>query len=127
MPPGDNFDQRLLRLEVRRFVSQCHAQEPLIVRSDTLRDVARWANIFVPYQVAEEYEVRDALERIQDLAETRSKEIILGQIEDCLKAEPEVRASRIRQMTDDWTNLSGPLRHLRVWAQKMLEAKERQG
>lgn len=126
MPPDDNFDQRLLRIESRRFVSQCQTHEPLIMRADTLRDVVRWSDIFVPYEVAEDYEVREALERIEDLAEIRAKEIIMGQIDDCLEAEPEARKAIKGSMADDWANLTGSLRHLRAWAQKMLEAKERQ-
>lgn len=126
MPLNDIFDKRLRQLEVRRFVTQCQTQEPLIRRADTLRDVIRWANISAPYQVTEDYAARDALERIQDIAETRVKEIILGMIGDVLKSEPDIRPGRINQMNDDLTALTGSFRHLRAWGQKTLEIKQQQ-
>ncbi|MDP2751059.1 MAG: hypothetical protein Q8O31_00405 [Rhodocyclaceae bacterium] len=126
MLPSDAQDNRLLHLEKRRFLAKCREHEPLIVRSETLRDVSRWSVLYVPSEIAEEYEVRGALERLVDLAEARAKEIILGEIENCLKADDPVRSRMIRQVADEWTKLRGPLRHLRAWAQKTLEALQQQ-
>lgn len=126
MVPSDAQDHRLLYLEKRRFLAKCREHEPLIIRSETLRDVSRWAVLYVPTEIAEEYEVRGALERLVDIAEARAKEIILGEIEICLKADDPVRSRMLRQVADEWAKLRGPLRHLRAWAQKTVETRQQQ-
>lgn len=124
MARGDPAEKAMIRLEVRRFAARCDMQEGLIRRADTLREVSRLATIVLPYRVAGEYESRDAQQRVLRAAESRAREIIHGQVEAFHKMEREHRDRLKVKMTEDWANLTGPLGHLRTWAQGKLNMAE---
>jgi hypothetical protein len=60
-------------------------------------------------------------------AEDRARELIQDQIQHFVRsAEDDHREKQKRAMLDAWANLTGPLAHLRVWAQSRLVAAEQQ-
>lgn len=125
MARGDPAEQALLRLEARRFVTRCETQIALIQRADNLRELARLATIPLPYRLAEELTSRDAQRHVAQLAEDRARELILEQIDHCLRAEPDRRELLIGRMNEEWANLTGVLGHLRTWAKgKLLAAQQ---
>ena len=123
----DPVDKNLLRMEGRRFVARCEIQVSSIERADTLREVSRLATmITLPFAIAEDETARDALRLIQMRAEARSRELIHEQIQSFVRAEERQREKQRRAMLEAWTNLTGPLGHLRAWAQSKLMTAEGQ-
>ena len=123
----DPVDKNMQRMEARRFASRCEAQVSSIERADTLREVARLATLIVlPYSLSEDFTARDALRLVQLRAEDRARELIQDQIQTFARAEDDHREKQKRAMLDAWANLTGPLAHLRVWAQSRLIAAEQQ-
>ena len=124
----DPTDKNMLRMEGRRFAGRCEAQISSIERADTLREVSRLASsITLPYSISAEYTARDALRLVQTRAEDRARELIQEQIQNFARAEENQRDKQKRAMLETWSNLTGPLGHIRVWAQSKLLAAERQG
>ena len=123
----DPADKNLLRMEGRRFAARCEAQVSSLERADTLREVSRLAtSITLPYTIAEDYAARDALRLVQLRAEDRARELIQEQIQNFARAEENLLEKQKRTMLDAWANLTGPLGHLRTWAQSKLTAAEQQ-
>jgi hypothetical protein len=123
----DPVDKNLRRLEGRRFTARCEIQISSIERADTLREVSRLAtSVTLPYAIAEDYAARDALRMLQTRAEDRARELIAEQIQNFVRAEGNQREKQRRAMLDAWTNLTGPLGHLRTWAQSKLMAAQQQ-
>lgn len=123
----DPADKNLMRLEGRRFAARCDAQVSSLERADTLREVARLAtSMTLPYAISEDYTARDALRLVQTRAEDRARELIQEQIHNFSRAEENLREKQKRAMLDAWANLTGPLGHLRTWAQSKLMAAEQQ-
>jgi hypothetical protein len=124
MARSDYADHSIRRMELRRFAVRCDTQEGLIQRADTLREVFRLTAITMPSALADDIDARDTKRRVMRKAEERAQEIILEQIERYGKAEAEFRENFKNRMLDDWTNLTGPLSHLRPWAKSKLHAFE---
>jgi len=124
MSRADPTEQALIRLELRRFVARCETQEGRLRRADTLREVARLANVNIPYRIAQEIESRDMQRRVQQVAEQRARELIDEQIAVFVRAEPSYREKQRGKMREDWANLTGVLAHLRNWAQNKLNVAE---
>lgn len=124
MARADPAERALIRLELRRFESRCDAQEGLIRRADTLREVARLANIAIPYKLANEFEARDHQRRVNLVAEERARELIVELVDLFSRSEGEFREKLRLKMRDDWANLTGPLGHLRSWANNRLQVAE---
>jgi hypothetical protein len=123
----DPVDKNLLRMEGRRFAARCETQISSIERADTLREVSRLATALVlPYAISEDYTARDALRMVQTRAEDRARELIQEQLQNFLRAEENQREKQKRAMLDAWANLTGPLGHLRTWAQSKLSTAEQQ-
>ncbi|MFA4968767.1 MAG: hypothetical protein WC540_03990 [Sulfuritalea sp.] len=123
----DPVDKNLLRMESRRFALRCETQISSIERADTLREISRLAtSITLPYSIAEDYAARDALRLVQTRAADRARELIEEQIQNYARAEKNYRTKHKRAMLDTWANLTGPLSHLRTWAQSKLVAAEQQ-
>ena len=120
----DYADRSILRMEARRFAARCDSQEGLIQRADTLREVFRLTAIPMPTTLADDVDARDAKRDVVRRAEERAKEIIVEQIEKYGKAEADFRENFKTRMLDDWTNLTGPLAHLRAWAKGKLQTFE---
>jgi hypothetical protein len=80
----------------------------------------------LPYSISEDFTARDALRLVQLRAEDRARELIQDQIQTFARAEDDHREKQKRAMLDAWANLTGPLAHLRVWAQSRLVAAEQQ-
>jgi len=125
MPRSDPTDRTLIRLELRRFASRCETQESQLRRADSLREVVRLENVKITYRIAQEIESQEMRRRVQQLAETRAREIIEEQLSIFVRAEPGYREKQRGKMREDWRNLTGPLAHLRGWAQSKLNAAER--
>lgn len=123
----DPVDRNLLRMEGRRFSARCEAQISSIERADTLREVSRLAtSLTLPYAVSADYAARDALRLVQTRAEDRARELIQEQIQNYSRCEENLREKQRRTMLDAWTSLTGPLGHLRTWAQNKLMAAQQQ-
>lgn len=127
MAPHDPVDRAKLRMEARRFARRCEAQTSSIERADTLREVSRLlASISLPYSLSADDPARDVLRLIQTRAEDRARELIQEQLQNLARAEESQREKHKRAMLDTWANLTGPLGHLRTWAQSRLTAVEQQ-
>ena len=123
----DPADKNLLRMEGRRFAARCDTQVSSIERADTLREVARLAtSLTLPFSISEDYTARDALRLVQTRAEDRARELIQEQLQNYVRAEEILREKQKRAILDSWANLTGPLGHLRTWAQSKLIAAEQQ-
>ncbi len=123
----DPVDKNMLRMEERRFAARCDDQTSSIERADTLREVSRLASsLQLPYALSASDVARDNLRQLQMRAEGRARELILEQLQQFLRAEEFQREKYRRAMLDAWTNLTGPLGHLRAWAQSKLLAAEQQ-
>ncbi len=123
----DPDDKSLRRMEGRRFATRCDAQISSIQRADTLREVARLAtSLTLPFAISEDYAARDALRLVQIRAEDRARELIQDQIQNFVRAEDMLHEKLRRAILDSWANLTGPLAHLRTWAQSKLMAAEQQ-
>ena len=123
----DPANKNLLRMEARRFAARCEAQASSIERADTLRELSRLAtSIALPYSLTADDGSRDALRLLQTRAEDRARELIEEQLKHFVRAEDPLREKQKRVMLDAWANLTGPLGHLRSWAQSRLLAAEQQ-
>ncbi len=123
----DPVDRNMLRMEARRFTARCEAQVSSIERADTLRELSRLAtSIALPYSLTADDLARDALRLMQTRAEDRARELIQEQLQNLARAEENQREKQKRAMLDAWANLTGPLGHLRTWAQSKLVAAEQQ-
>jgi hypothetical protein len=120
----DPVDKAMIRLEMRRFASRCDVQNGLLQRADSLREVARLANLPLPHKLSDEYEARDAQRAVVLAAESRARELVTEQVGMYLKGTPELREKYRSKMIEDWANLTGPLGHLRTWARNKLTAAE---
>lgn len=121
----DPVDKNMLRMEARRFAARCEGQVSLIERADTLREVSRLStSIALPYSLTADDVSRDALRLMQTRAEDRARELIQEQLHNLARAEENQREKHKRSMLDAWANLTGPLGHLRAWAQSKLAAAE---
>lgn len=117
----DPVDKNLQRMEARRFAARCEGVISSIERADTLREVSRLAtSLSLPYVISEDYTARDALRLVQTRAEDRARELIQDQVQNYMRAEENQRDKQKRAMLDAWANLTGPLSHLRTWAQSRL-------
>ena len=124
----DPVDKNLLRIEARRFATRCDGQVSLIERADTLREVARLAGLVtLPDTLSGDDTARDALRLVQSRADDRARELILEQLQSYSRADENQREKLKRAMQDAWANLTGPLGHLRTWAQSKLVAAEQKG
>lgn len=121
----DPVDKNMLRMAARRFAAHCEAQASSIERADTLREVSRLAtSIVLPYALTADDGSRDSLRLVQTRAEDRARELIQEQLQNLARAEENQREKQKRAMLDAWANLTGPLGHLRTWAQSKLVAAE---
>lgn len=127
MSRADPTEHALIRLELRRFASRCDMQEGSIQRADSLREVARLASIALPYKLSTEIEARDLQRRVGQAAEERARQLIMEQIDSFARGEGDFRDKMRGKMREDWGNLTGPLAHLRNWANgKLLVAEQNQ-
>lgn len=124
MARADPTEHAMIRMELRRFTSRCDMQEGLIQRADSLREVARLTSIQLPYKLANELEARDAQRRVAQKAEERARELIAEQVDAFRRAEGDFQQKLRGKMRDDWANLTGPLAHLRNWANSRLLVAE---
>lgn len=123
----DPVDKNMLRMEARRFTARCEAAVSSIERADNLREVSRLAtSINVPYSLATDEGTRDSVRLLQVRAEDRARELIQEQLHKLARADESQREKHRRTMLDAWANLTGPLGHLRTWAQSKLLAAEQQ-
>lgn len=123
----DPVEKNLLRMEARRFAGRCDTHMLSIERADTLREIGRLATmITLPYSLSSEDQARDALRLIQLRAEDRAREVIKAQLHSLVRAEGTQRDNVKRAILDSWTYLTGPLGHLRTWAQSQLVQAEQQ-
>ena len=123
----DPVDKRMLRMDARRFTVRCEAAVSSIERADNLREVARLATLVVlPYSLSTDDTARDALRVVQMRAEDRARELIQEQLQHFVRSDKNQRENLKRTMRDAWANLTGPLGHLRTWAQSKLVAAEQQ-
>ena len=120
----DPTNRKLSRLEGRRFVTKCEGQLALINRADSLREICRLASIPLPYVLSEDYMARDAQRSVVTAAEDRARELVSHMVDSFLRAEPMARDKFKRLVMDGCTNLTGPLSHLRGWAQTKLTNAE---
>lgn len=120
----DPAHKAMLRMEVRRFASRCEADQALLQRADSLREVVRLASRPVPSMLSGEMEARDALRRLVQAAEERARELVLDHLNAWAKAHDEQRDRLMKNLVDDLANLTGPLGHLRTWAQNKRTAAE---
>lgn len=127
MSRSDPTEHALIRLELRRFASRCDMQEGLIQRADSLREVSRLINLALPYKLSAEMEARDLQRRVGQTAEERARQLIAEQIDAFARSEGDFRDKIRSKMREDWSNLTGPLAHLRNWANsKLLVAEQNQ-
>lgn len=127
MAMHDPAEKALIRMELRRFAANCDNQEGLIQRADTLRELARLANIPLPYKLAEQHEAKDLQRHLRLAAETRARDLIQERIDACMRADPDHREKLKSQMFEDWNNLTGQLGHLRPWAKIRFDQAEQTG
>lgn len=124
MARADPAEQAMIRMELRRFMARCDMQEGQIRRADSLREVARLTNISIPYKLANEFEARDVQRRVSHAAEERARELITDQVDAFRRAEGDFQQKLRSKMREDWANLTGPLGHLRTWANSRLLVAE---
>jgi hypothetical protein len=123
----DPVDKIMLRMEERRFATRSDGQISLIERADTLREVSRLASsMTLPYALSASDAARDSLRLLHMRAEDRARELIQEQLQQYLRAEEFSREKYRRAMIDAWANLTGPLGHLRAWAQSKLQVARQQ-
>lgn len=123
----DPVERNMLRMEARRFATRCDGHVSLIERADSLREVARLATLVtLPFSLSGDDTARDALRVVQMRAEDRARELIQEQLQHFARADENQREKLRRAMQDAWANLTGPLGHLRTWAQSKLVAAEQQ-
>ena len=123
----DPVDKNMLRMQARRFTARCEAMVSSIERADNLREVSRLAtSISLPYSLTADDGSRDSLRLMQTRAEDRARELIQEQLHNLARADENQREKHRRTMLDALANLTGPLGHLRTWAQSRLVAVEQQ-
>lgn len=123
----DPVEKHMLRMESRRFAARCEAQISSIERADNLREIARLCTLIsLPSMLSSDEPARDAMRLLQTRAGDRARELIQEQIQAYARADENHREKLKRAMQDAWTNLTGPLGHLRSWAQGRLVAAEQQ-
>lgn len=121
----DPVEKNMRRMEARRFSGRCETTISSIERADNLREVSRLATLTtLPYSLSDEESARDSLRLVQMRAEDRARELIQEQLQGFNRADESQRDKLKRAMFDAWTNLTGPLGHLRAWAQSKLAAAE---
>jgi hypothetical protein len=118
----DTADRSMLRMQVQRYVTRCEGQASQIQRADSLREISRLASMPLSYPLSDEPQARDAQRQLQTQAEDRAREIIIDQIKAYERAEESAQSSLLHNMNEAWSNLTGPLGHLRTWATKKLAA-----
>ena len=96
----------------------------MVRRADTLHEVSRLAQLPLPYALSGDYGARDAQNSVRTAAEDRARELITHQINNYIRAEPAAREKLKRTAIDHWTALTGPLGHLRTWANSKMIAAE---
>lgn len=124
MASRDPAERAMMRMEIRRYASRCDADEAMLQRADSLREIARLAARPLPSTISGENEARDAQRRLALAAEMRAKDLILEQLAAFGKAEEEQRQRIRKKLVDELANLTGALGHLRAWAQNKLAAAE---
>ena len=124
MATRDPVDRNMLRMQVQRFSTRCESQAGMIQRADSLREISRLASVPLSYPLSDEPMARDAQRQLQNQAEERAREVIVDQIKAFERAEDSAKGSLRHNMQEAWSNLTGPLSHLRVWAVKKLAAVE---
>ncbi len=123
----DPVDKIMLRMEERRFATRSDGQISLIERADTLREVSRLASsLSLPYVLSASDAARDSLRLLHTRAEDRARALIQEQLQHYVRAEEANREKYRRAMVDAWANLTGPLGHLRAWAQDKLRVARQQ-
>lgn len=123
----DPVDKNMLRMAERRFAARSDGQVSLIERADTLREVSRLASsLALPYALSASDAARDSLRLLHTRAEDRARELIQEQLQQYLRADENHREKQTRAMLDAWASLTGPLGHLRTWAQNKLQAARQQ-
>lgn len=121
MAPRDPVDKQIQRMEERRFAGRCNDCISSIERADSLREIARLpSSLVLPFSLSESDIARDNLRQVQTRAEDRAKELIQEQLTQFARTGADQREMRRRTMLDTWANLTGPLAHLRAWAQNKL-------
>ena len=120
----DPAEKARIRLDVRRYVGMCDNNERLVQRADTLRELARLAATTLPDKIANEMDAREAQRRLVLATEDRAKELIVEQLAAYAKAAEANRVGHKNKMAEDWSNLTGPLGHLRNWANSRLTMAE---
>ena len=120
----DPLNRNLVRLESRRFLAKCEAQIALIRTVEHVRDVVRLATLSLPYLLGDDSSAREAQREMLVVADERARELISRHVDHYSRAEPMVRVKYKRQVMDCLTELTGPLAHLRSWAQTKLTNAE---
>lgn len=107
---------------------RCDTTIATVERTDSLRELSRLiGSLNLPYVIADDFTARDALQRVKLKIEDRARELIQEQLQHFVRAEENQREKMLRTILDSWGNLTGPLSHLRTWAQSRLTvAKQNQ-
>ena len=123
----DLADKQFYKLEERRFAARCDSERRSVERADSLREIARLANIPLPGNLMSSDAAQDAKRLLGEIAELRAKDLINQQILNWRKADPDYRETVEMQINYDWHNLTGVLAHLRDWARRQLAASKHSG
>lgn len=117
MARPDPTEHALLKLELRRFCARCADQHAMIERADSMREIARLANIPIPYRLATDYAARDQQKRVQQAAEDRIRDLVRQMIDSYQRSEEgEFKLKVAKQFQEEINHLVGPLAPLRAWA-----------
>lgn len=117
MARPDPTEQALLRLELRRFSTRCDELHAMIERADSMREIARLANVAIPYRLAGEYAALDQQRRVQHAAEERIRDLVRQMIDSYQRAdESEFKLKVAKKFQEEINHLVGPLAPLRAWA-----------
>lgn len=117
MARNDPVERNMIRMELRRFQTRCEAQEGSIQRADSVREIARLANIAIPFMLSEEVEALDARKQVRRTGEQRARDLMEELFDRLIKAEPNARDKIRRAINEEFAQLNGPLNSLRTWAQ----------
>ncbi|HLA34552.1 MAG TPA: hypothetical protein VJ001_06755 [Rhodocyclaceae bacterium] len=121
MATRDPVNRRMVQMEARRFATRCDTTIATVERTDSLRELSRLiGSLNLPYSVMDDFTARDALQRVKLKVEDRARELIQEQLQHFVRAEDTQREKMLRTILDSWGNLTGPLSHLRTWAQSRL-------
>jgi hypothetical protein len=124
MSGKDPIDRSLRRMEMRRFLTRCEAQEGTIQRADTLHEVARLATIAVPFPLTEDTDAMDARRHVKKIAEERARELFENLLDHLIKAEPFAQEKMLNTIGEEILQFGGGLSALRTWAYARLAAVE---